>query len=339
MKDIEAAIKTTVNIEKMFNKSVLVTGVTGLVGSFLVKVFMTLNDEKGANIRIYALARNGQRAKELFGDRGDINYVIQDVNDPISVDGYVDFIIHAAGDGYPEAFRVRPVETMTPAVIGTINTLNLACEKKVESYIYISSGEVYGNPKSDGVPRREDEFYSAGAMSSRSCYPVAKQAAETLCVSYCSEYDVPAKVARLSHVYGANTALGDNRASTQFIKSAASGEDIVLHSEGTQVRSYTYIADAAAGILTILLNGQNGEAYNVANRESVASIAEFAKKLAEVAGVQCRFEIPNETQVKEKTPIQYAVLDSGKLEGLGFKGAFDIEEGLKVTIDNIRGNK
>ena len=332
MKDIEAAIKTTVNIEKMFNKSVLVTGVTGLVGSFLVKMFMTLNDEKGANIRIYALARNGQRAKELFGDRGDINYVIQDVNDPISVDGYVDFIIHAAGDGYPEAFRVRPVETMTIAVIGTINTLNLACEKKVESYIYISSGEVYGNPKSDGVPRREDEFYSAGAMSSRSCYPVAKQAAETLCVSYCSEYDVPAKVARLSHVYGANTALGDNRASTQFIKSAASGEDIVLHSEGTQVRSYTYIADAAAGILTILLNGQNGEAYNVANRESVASIAEFANKLAELANVQCKIKESEEIDKKERTPISYAVLDAKKLEKIGYSGKYNLEQGLKSCI-------
>ena len=332
--DIETAIKNTVGIEDLFGKSILITGITGLVGAFLVDMLLTLNAREDAGITIYGLARNESKAKERFSyiSSEKINYLIQDVCENINLKDKVDYIIHAAGDGYPEAFRLRPVETMTPAIQGTINTLNLAKEKKVKSYVFISSGEVYGNTNLDKL---ESNNYSAEGMSVRSCYPVAKQAAEIICSSYVNEYEVPAKVVRLSHTYGPFVSEGDNRASTQFVKKAISGEEIVLHSRGEQIRSYTYIADAAAGILTVLLRGQAGEAYNVANSKSKATIMEFAEELSSLANIGCRQDIPNEEQSKEKTPILSAVLNSKKLEELGFKGSYTLKEGLKATLNAL----
>ena len=334
--DLNNAIKNTIGIEELYKKKILITGVTGLIGAFLVDLILFLNEKENANIEIYALARNESRAKERFeyAKSSKLKFIIQDVCDPIIIEDKVDYVIHAAGDGYPEAFRVRPVETMTPALLGTINTLNLAKNNNSNSYVLISSGEVYGNV--ENVEELEEPLtYTALGMNSRSCYPVAKQTSEILCASYFSEYCVPVKVARLSHTYGPFFAINDNRAATQFIKKANKGEDIILHSKGEQKRSYTYVADAAAGILTVLIRGENGEAYNVSNHDSKGSICEFAHVVAKLANVECRFEVPNEQQLKEKSPIASAVLSSKKIEGLGFKGTYTLEDGLKATLSAL----
>jgi len=336
--DLNNAIDSTVHFGKLFNKSVLITGITGLIGGFIVDILLYANETLDANIEIYGLARNEKKARKRFAYTNSkrLHYLIQDVCQPINLKASINYIIHAAGDGYPEAFRVRPVETMTPALLGTINTLELAKEKQATAYILISSGEVYGSPTTDNRPFKETDMIMAAGMSTRSCYPVGKQAAETLCTSYNEEYNVNAKVARLSHTYGPFTAATDNRASTQFINNAINGQDIILLSKGNQIRSYTYIADAASGILTVLLNGKNGEAYNIANSDSTVSLAQFAQKLADISKVNCRFEIPSDLQKQEETPISYAVLDATKLTTLGWKGKYEIKDGLKCTLMNLR---
>ncbi len=336
-KDIETAINNTVDIEELYGKNILITGITGSVASFLVDMLLMLDETKDAGITIYGLARNESKAIKRFSYASSINikYLIQDVCDGINLQDNVDYIIHAAGDGYPEAFRLRPVETMTPAIQGTINTLNLAKQKKVKSYIFISSGEVYGNSNVKIPDKIETNYYNSEGMSVRSCYPVAKQAAEILCVSYANEYEVPAKVVRLSHTYGPFVSEGDNRASTQFIKKAIAGDEIVLHSSGEQIRSYTYVADAAAAILTVLINGHNGEAYNVANSESKATILEFAKELSTLANVGYKQDFPSEEQYNERSPISSAILNSKKLEGLGFKASYTLKEGLRATLNAL----
>ncbi|WP_036978336.1 NAD-dependent epimerase/dehydratase family protein [Pseudobutyrivibrio sp. MD2005] len=336
--DLNNAIDSTVNFDKLFNKTVLITGITGLIGGFIVDILLYANETLDANIEIYGLARNEQKARERFAytNSKKLNYLFQDVCQPITLNAQIDYIIHAAGDGYPEAFRVRPVEIMTPALLGTVNTLELAREKQIKAYVYISSGEVYGAPASDNRPFKETDMIMAAGMSTRSCYPVAKQAAEILCASYALEYNVNAIVSRLSHTYGPYTTAIDNRASTQFIANASKGQDIILHSKGNQIRSYTYIADTASALLTILINGKSGEAYNIANANSTASIAEFAKTLAQIAQVNCEFEIPDEIQQKEQTPISYAVLDASKIKTLGWNGRYELIDGLKCTLENLK---
>jgi len=141
---------------------------------------------------------------------------------------------------------------------------------------------------------------------------------------------------RPSHVYGPNITERDNRATVQFMENAMEGKDIVLNSAGSQMRSYTYVADCGAAVLSVLLSGICGAAYNIANRQSRLTIAEFARKTARQTGRQVIFKNPDDVQMAQRTPITRQVLDSTKLEGLGFTPAFDIETGIAHTLQIMK---
>lgn len=344
-KDLHAALHGTINIEKLYHKKVLITGATGLIGSFLTDVLLYANKRKDAEIEVYALARSKERLVERFSSHmtdSRFHLVVQDITEPLKMSEPVDYMIHAAGDGYPAAFRERPVETMTPALFGTYNLLLYAKEHNIEKLLYISSGEIYGRASGEGqilkmqaskkYAFKEEDCGITDSMEPRSCYPMAKKCAETMCVSFAAEYMIPTVVARPSHTYGVCTSVNDNRATVQFLEKASVGEDIVLYSRGNQLRSYTYVADCVSGLLTVLLNGRNGEAYNIANSNSRVTIAEFADILVKKTGVKCIMEIPDEASQKEFTPIEYAVLDSSKLERLGWKSQYGIQAGIENML-------
>ena len=338
-RDLENALRGTIHIEVLFHKSILITGATGLIGSFLTDLLLYANRTRDAGVRIFALARDERRLRGRFGSATDaegLHLLVQDVTEPPRLPEPVDYMIHAAGDGYPAAFRTHPVETMMPALFGTYRLLEYArehmTERPLRQFLFVSSGEVYGNMTGEGCAFAEDDCGELDGLQVRSCYPMAKRCAETLCVSFWEQYRIPVVIARPGHTYGACTSAHDNRATAQFLHSASVGEDIVLHSAGEQMRSYTYVADCASALLTVLLNGEVGAAYNVANRESRVTIAEFAAVLAEEAGVGCMRREPDAAGKKELTPIARAVLDAARLEGLGWKGQYDIRRGIRAML-------
>lgn len=333
--DLKMALESIVAVERLYHKSILITGATGLIGSFAADLLLYANREADAQIEIYLLSRDERRLRERFASslqESRLHFIVQDVVDPLGLDVPVDYIIHAAGDGFPAAFREHPVETMTPALFGTYQLLQYAREHALQKFLYVSSGEVYGKALAAEHAFTEHDCGYLDSMSVRSCYPEAKRCAETLCVSFKQQYHVPALTVRPSHVYGACTSVRDNRATVQFLNDAAAGKDIVLHSAGRQLRSYTYVADCVSGIFTVLLNGTAGEAYNIANAASRVTIAEFAGILADKAGVGCIIRVPEENELKEHTPIEYAVLDASKLERLGWCGKYDIDQGISHML-------
>lgn len=336
--DLRNTFKGIVNIQKLYYKSILITGATGLIGSFAADMLLYANRIENAEIEIYLLARDEKRLRKRFSsslDEKRLHFVIQDVVDPLELNTVVDYIIHAAGDGFPAAFREHPVETMTPALFGTYQLLQYAKKNALQKFLYVSSGEVYGKLAYMGHAFTEKDYGYLDSMSVRACYPMAKRCAETLCVSFGEQYHVPIVVVRPSHIYGACTSMNDNRATVQFLNNAIAGKSIILHSAGKQMRSYTYVADCVSGIFTVLLSGTDGEAYNIANAASRLTIAEFAGVLSRKAGVDCIVNDPNEIEKKEYTPIEYAVLDSAKLEQLGWHGQYDIDIGIESML-NIR---
>ena len=338
-KDLETALHSTVNYRKLFHKSVLVTGATGLIGSFLVDLLLHINQQKNAGIQVYARARSEETLCTRFAsvrEMPELHFVVQDVTEPLQFKERVDYIVHAAGDSFPSAFREHPVETMTPAVLGTWQLLQYAKEAGIEKFLYLSSGEVYGKSAGGVKAFTETKTGDIDSMDVRSCYPIAKRCAETLCVSFTEQYGVPTVIVRLSHTYGANVSVRDNRVTVQFMKNAVAGQDIVLHSPGKQLRSYTYVADCVSGLLTVMLNGTSGEAYNIANTASRVTIAEFAGIVAEKLGRQCIYEQPTDSEKKELTPIEYAVLASDKLEGLGWVGRYNISTGIEHMLEIAR---
>ena len=200
-----------------------------------------------------------------------------------------------------------------------------------------STFEVYG--KLDQDEYSEDDFGNIDFNSIRSGYPESKRVSELLFRSYFEEYGVDCVIARLSSVYGATMQKGDSKAHAQFLKNALDGEDIVLKSPGTQKRSYCYVVDAVSGMLTALTRGKSGEAYNIANDQSIATIAEMAQTIADIAGTKIKFELPDEIERKGFSKPQNCVLKTKKIKALGWKGKYSLASGLRETLSTLQEMK
>lgn len=329
--DLDAVIKGTDAAGVLGTKRVMVTGAGGMLGSFIVDVLLRLNDLNGTGVQVYATGRNVERLKERFGDRKDIVYIRHDLMESLHADIYPHYVIHAAGNSDPRAFNADPAGTMMGNVGGTYELLRLAKEQSCTRFLYVSSGEVYGQGSPDADSYDENYSGYVDPVSVRSCYPMSKRAAENLCVSYGAEYGLETVIVRPCHIYGPTYKDSDSHAYVQFLKNALAGHDIVMKSAGTQTRSYIYVADCAAGILTALIRGENGQAYNIANPDSVVSIARLAQTIADTAGVRVVYNEPDDKDIRDRSPILRQVLDADKLTGIGFKPSYSIDKGIEHT--------
>lgn len=330
--DLLTAINSTVDFCKIFNKSVMITGATGLIGSFLVDMFLYSNETLNSKIKIYAIGRNYQRLETRFGINDNLIFIEHDVNDEINFTYKVDYIIHAASNAYPEVFDKDPVGTIMSNVLGTKKLLDYGGKNDCKRFLYISSGEVYGQGDINVDAYKENYSGYIDITNSRSCYPASKRVAETLCCAYSKQNGLETVMVRPCHIFGPNTTNVDNRANVQFVNNILKGENIILKSSGSQIRSYCYIADCCSGLLTVLLNGKKCESYNLSNNNERISIARFAEIIAQLAEKKVLIENYDKTLKDQQSPITRQVLDSTKLEALGWNAKYSIEHGIENTL-------
>ncbi len=335
--DILRISEYSLNWEKLEGKTVFVTGATGFIGSFLVCALMERVKNHGADIRVAAMVRSEARARIKFAkyeslDR--ISYVVGDVTDPVNTDVCADYIIHCASNAAPDMYAKDPVGTMKINFFGTSHLLDYAQKCNCSKFLYVSTIEVYGKTENLETIKEED-FGFISSSNVRSCYPESKKCCENLTICYGQQYNVPVVVGRLSYIYGAGMSKTDSKVCAMFAREVAAGNDIVLKSDGKQLRSYTYVSDAITGLLTVLLEGKNGESYNIASSTSRISIADMAKLCCELfpeKGSKVRFDLPGDYEKRSFSFIANAVLDSSKLEGLGWKGCVDLSDGLRYAV-------
>jgi dTDP-glucose 4,6-dehydratase len=306
-KDLEFIANSNVPWEYFENKSIFVTGSTGLLGSVFIKSLLA----KNLNIRIIALARNRDKVERIFAEyvscKG-LYFIYGDIAQKFKIDEPIDYIVHGANSTASKEFVEKPVETIRTIYEGTLNTLELAKEKAVKGYLYLSSMEVYMN---------------LDTTSTRSCYPEGKRLAENLCSCYFHEYGVNVKIARLAQTLGAGIDLeSDNRVFAQFARSALEKKDIVLHTKGEAVRNYCYTTDAITAMLWILAKGKNGNSYDVASKVPEASIREMAECFGKVV-----FAPAENIEKLCFPPAEKIVLDIAKLENLGWEADKNIANG------------
>lgn len=336
-------IKKQLNLESLAGRTVLITGATGLIGKNLIHTLVSSNNLNllMKPIKIIALVRSLEKAQRVLKEDYDfIECVVGDVEKRISISEQVDYIIHAASQTSSKAFIERPISTINTAIIGTTNILELAREKEVKKVVYLSTMEVYGSPSTD-EKINEKHGTNIDQMLVRSCYPESKRVCENLCVAYMKEYDVPINVVRLTQTFGRGVDYNDGRVFAEFARCVIEKRDIVLHTKGETRRNYLYTQDAVNAILTVLIRGKNGEAYNAANEDTYCSIYDMAQMVAKRCAhgeIKVRIEIEDESKYGF-APVLKMNLDATKLKSLGWEAAVGLEDMFHILIQDMRTNK
>ena len=330
--DIDKVINMQ-GFDTLYGKSFLITGATGLIGMFLIDVLMQANKE-GADITIYAVGRSREKATSRLGEYytdKHFHFIEQDVRCAFPEDIKVDYIIPLASNTHPLAYSQYPIETIEINVKGAEYALQKAIECGA-TVLYPSTVEVYGNARGEDV-FTEDYTGQLNLSTARACYTESKRVSEALCQSYIAEKGAKVKIVRLSRIFGPTMLMSDTKASSQFIQKALAGEDIVLKSEGKQLFSYTYVADAVSAMLYELVHGENGVAYNISNELCDVRLKDFAKLCAECAKKDVVFDLPSEVERKGFSIATKAVLDNRKLKSLGWTAFYDMQNAVNRTLD------
>ncbi len=320
------------NLEQLRDSTVLITGGTGLVGFNIINELVKVKE--ALNIKILALVRNEEKARGIFADFiNQVELVRGDVTDKLNIDKPVHYLIHGASITSSKAFVENPVETIMTAVTGTQNMLRLAREKNVRSMVYLSSMEAYGKVDGNSLLTEADVGY-INPLSLRSSYPESKRMCESLCVAYAAEYGVPVKIARLVQTFGPGMQPTDKRVVVQFINNALMGQNIEIKASGESSRMYLYTFDAVSALITLLLNGENGAAYNLANKDTYCSIRALAETIVKVANSNSAVLVNTGTEEERKIypPDSFLRLDTSKLEALGWKARYSLEESIKMLM-------
>ncbi|SUO89529.1 NAD-dependent epimerase/dehydratase family protein [Streptococcus uberis] len=329
----------TVAWDKLNQKAVLISGANSMLATYMIYSLAYLNQFEDRNIIIIASARNLDKAKERFKGLIDENKIIliqHDVNQPLQYDGPVDYIVHAASNASPHYILTDPVGIIKANTLGTLNLLEFSKAKDIENFLFMSTREIYGKAIQEVI---DEEAYGAfDILESRACYPESKRIAETLLKSYSDQYQVPFTIARLAHVYGPGMEVAnDGRIMSDLIYNVLQSEDIVLKSDGSAERAFCYLADATIALFLVLLNGESGQAYNVANEDQPIMIRDLAKLLVETfpeKKLKVVFNIPKETS-KAYSKMGRTRLSTKKLEAIGWMRSVELKKGLEKTVKSF----
>ena len=323
--------------EKLKDTVVLISGATGLLGSFLMDVLMEKNTD-GWNCTICMVGRSSEKAWERFSKWENDEHLVflkHDVNQPFESMGleHIDYVIHLASNTHPIQYASDPIGTIMTNIIGLRNMLDLAVSHHTRRFAFASSNEVYGENRGDIDLFDEDYCGYINSNTLRAGYPESKRCGEALCQAYRAQKGLDIVIPRFTRSYGPTILGDDSKAISQFIKKAVNGEDIVLKSAGTQNYSYTYMADAIYGFLTVLLKGESGEAYNIADEASNIMLRDLAKLLADHAGTKVVSETPDALEAVGYSKATKALLNGNKLKALGWNPQYGIAEGIMRTVD------
>lgn len=337
VEDFEYIISdATIPWASLKDRNILITGATGLIGSLLVKSLLYAAEVKNLNITVLAFVRSKAKAEEIFkaeleSKNSKLQFALYDTYSPISPDYTADYIIHAASPTDSMFFIERPVDTITTIVNGTYHILDFAVKSKCKGLVFLSSMEVYGKLNHEKVT--EDDSGYLDPLNVRNSYPQAKRIAESLCAAFASQYNLHVNIVRLTQTFGPGVNSNDNRVFMQFARCIKEGKDIILHTPGKTKRDYLYTADAVRGILSALLCGNKGEAYNLSNPDSYISIYDMAKMCLSLAShkINIVFDISPNKQKQYLQEIQIT-LDGAKMAKINNFEKKNLKEMFKRMI-------
>lgn len=337
-RDIDIILSNPIDWECFRSKTVLVTGATGRLGMYIVETLTKADIDWNLNLTIVALARSDKKLRQVFGESlklPNIHCMVQDITEPIKWLGDVHYIFHTAGAASPLDFTNWPVDTLWGHVQGTRNVLEFAKKSHTEKVLYVSTVEIYGEWKSeDGI--KEGDMGSIHCDNARACYPEAKRLCETMLASYEAQHGVPYVGVRMSHTFGPGISLEDGRAFAEFIRDVVEGKDIVLQTDGSAVRTYTYVADAIGAMLLALTRGK-AHYYNIANTDNLISIRDLAQLIAGLdpkRNVRVLYKGQAEQKLKY-LPFKLGIMNVDRIMELGWRPQVGVKDAFRYTLESF----
>lgn len=336
--DLQRIVKGNIDINQFKNKTVLITGINGMIATYLAYTFIYMNQNYDLNIKIIGMGRNIDEFNRRFSlaQSTDIEFIFQDVTSKLIVPNKIDYIFHAATNASPEAMIYEPVEIALTNSIGTKNIADLAIKKNAHLHFF-STREVYGASVNNSL--NETDTSSLSPLNIRDVYPISKVFSESLLNAYKSEHGLNFSVSRIAHAFGPTMRTeGDGRVMADFLGKVLNNKDIVLNSDGSSERAFIYISDVISAILHIVLNSDNKSyTYNVSNESEPITVLQLAKLISNMGT-----EFQKKTQVLMNfqknvlksgySTVKRVPLNTTKLETLGWKPEVKLESGILNTL-------
>lgn len=325
--DIKKVGELPYNWDNLTNKTILISGGTGFIGTFLCNVVRYRNKKYNQHIKVISISLH------KLEDDDTVTYYKINVCEKIILNEKIDYIIHMASNTHPEQYKNDPVGTITKNIYGTYNLLMLAKDKQLTRFVLLSSCEIYGEGSNNPI----NELYCGyiNCNTARAGYNESKRVSESLCQSFYQQYSIESVVVRLARVFGADRTKEDSKAMAQFINNAINSNDIILKSKGLQKYSYVYIADAVSGVLKVLLDGAPGEAYNVSAEYDNMNLGDYAEYIAKLSSNKVRYIIENNPNVSQS---QNCILDISKIKSIGYEPLYSVCDGIARTYQILKAN-
>lgn len=339
--DLRLIASSTLDWTLLSGSNILVSGGSGLLGSYLVKSLLAASDLLDLRLHVICVTRSVSSVKKRLADfltHQRLTVVIHDISHPLPGNfPAADSVIHAASQASPKYYSTDPVGTLLANTAGSIHLLNHSIASKSSRFLFFSSGEVYGIPINPQDSIKEEDYGYLDPIKVRSCYAESKRIGETMCAGWSHQYGLHTSVVRPFHTFGPGMALDDGRVFADFVADVVYGRDIVLKSDGSAKRPFCYIADATLGFLTVLLKGSSGEAYNVANPSTEISMRDLAYTIAALypdRGIGVTIKPSSSSNSYLRSPILQSCPSIAKISELGWRPQTGIEEGFRRTIDS-----
>ena len=330
---------------KLRNCTVLVTGATGMISTYLSKFLLYISDS--LNIQLFLQCRNMNKAKNLFNDyldKENLHLVNFDFENNEIPDIRFDYVLHAASPASTSAFEKAPVDVISPNVIGTWYLLQHARRKGIIKYLVFSSGSVYGQSEKEKTSIGEEDYGVIDPLWYRSCYVESKRLSEQMGMAFWKQYNIPTSFVRICHTYGPTFDLEkDSRIIPRIIKQILNEEDITIYKDPNSVAQYTYVADIISAVLLVLLEGEPGGAYNACG-DDIVKIDDVIDWMVHAdPGIRSKLvekEIDENYKFGKNSGTLFPKFTNNKLTELGWRQLYTPKDGFaRIVRCYIEDNK
>jgi len=304
----------------------VILGGAGFLGSHLCDLLVA----KGHEVVVVDDLTSGRL--ENLGqsvDENRVQFIRQNICQPINIDGHVDFVFNLASPASPPRYMELQRHTLLTGSIGTKNGLELAAEKEAR-FIQASTSEIYGDPLEH--PQKETYWGNVNPIGPRSCYDESKRFSEALCIAYANESKVDIAIARIFNTYGPRLNPIDGRVISNMISQALANDPITIYGDGSQTRSFCFVSDLVRGLFALATSNHSGP-FNLGSPVETA-----INQLATI--------VINETYSRSDIHILSLPIDDpirrcpdiSKANALlGWEPEIDLATGIRMTIQYFEG--